>query len=125
MLALERRVLLRQDPGELAAERGPVEQVLHADADSPGPIGVRRSDTAARGADGRLRQARLHRSVERDVVRHDHVGVLADADPIHLDAARGEHLQFGDQRGRVDHHAVADDRRDVRDTARRTGPGGA
>ena len=48
------------------------------------------------------------------MVRHDHVGVLADADAVHLDTAAGQHVQLGDERGRVDHHAVADDRRNVR-----------
>jgi hypothetical protein len=42
------------------------------------------------------------------------VGVLADADAIHFYAPAREHVQFGNERGRVDHDAIADDRRDVR-----------
>ena len=59
-------------------------------------------------------EARLVALVERHVVRHDHVRAAADADLGHVDALGGEHVQLADQRRRVDHHAVADDRRDVR-----------
>jgi len=45
-------------------------------------------------SDRGLRQAGLHRSVEGDVVGHDHVGVLADPDAIDLDAPTGEHVQL-------------------------------
>ena len=42
------------------------------------------------------------------------MGVLADADPVNLYAPAREHVQLGDQRGRIDDDSVADDRRDVR-----------
>ena len=114
MLALQRGVLLRQDSGQFASERGSVEKVFHSDADAPGAVGVGRPDAATRGPHGRLGESGFHRSVQGDVVGHDHVGVLADANPVHLDAATREHVQFGDESGRVDHDPVADDRRDVR-----------
>jgi len=114
MLALQRGVLLGQDAGELAAQDRAVEQILHADADAPRPVGVRRPDAAARRPHRRLRESSLHRAVKGDVVRHDHVGVLADADPIYFDASAGQHVQFADQGGGIDDHAIADDRRDVR-----------
>ena len=59
-------------------------------------------------------EPRLVRPVEGDVVRHDHVRAAADADAGDVDAARGQHVELVDQRDRVDHDAVADDRRDVR-----------
>ena len=48
------------------------------------------------------------------MVRHDHVRAPADPDAFDIDAARGEHVEFGQQGRRVDHDAVADDRGDVR-----------
>ena len=58
--------------------------------------------------------ARLARAVEGHVVGHDHVRGAADAELVGRDAALGEHLHLGDQRARIDDHAGADDRRDVR-----------
>src|SRR5450759_4637113 len=63
--------------------------------------------------DGAMEARLAKAAVEGNVIRHDHVGVLADADPIHLDAAAGEHVQLRDQSGRIDHNTVADDRDDV------------
>ena len=114
MLALEGGVLLRQDAGQLAAKRRAVQKVLHADADPPRAVRVGGPDSPARGADGGVRQPGFHRSVEGDVVGHDHVGVLADTDPVDLEAAAGQHVQLGDERGRVHDDAVADHGRDVR-----------
>ncbi len=94
VLALEGRILLGQDPGQLASQRRAVEQVFHADADAPGSIRVGRPDAAPSGADGGSCQSSLHRAVQGDVVRHDDVRVLADANAGHLDAAAGEHVQL-------------------------------
>ena len=52
--------------------------------------------------------------VEGHVVRHDHVRAAADADLRHVDPAGDEHVQLADERRRVDHDPVPDDRRDVR-----------
>ena len=110
----EEQVLVHEGPGDALAEDGLVDQVLHPEAQAPGAVAVRGPDAAAGRAHLRVREAALVPLVERHVVRHDHVRAAADADLGHVDAAGGQHVQLADQRGRVDHHAVADHRRDVR-----------
>ena len=61
-----------------------VEQVLDADAQARGLVGVAGADAAPRGADLQLAELRLARVVEEHVVRHDQVRVGADPQ-----AARG------------------------------------
>jgi hypothetical protein len=75
----------------------------HARSAYAGPIPRRVVPTAA-----------FHGPVQRDVIRHDDVSVLADPDPVNLDAAAGEHVQLADECGGIDDHAIADNRGDVR-----------
>ena len=91
-----------------------VEQVLHAQAEPPCAVAVGRPDPAPGRPDLAGAQSSLVRDVQRDVVRHDHVGAAADPDARDVDPPRAEHVQLVDQRDGVDHDAVADDRRDVR-----------
>ncbi len=105
------------------AERRRVEQVLHPEAEPGGAIGVGRPDPAVRRTDLLAVEPGLHRPVERDVVRHDHVGVPADPDLGGVDPAGGEHVELADECFRVDHDARTDDAGDVRvEHARRGQP---
>ena len=110
----EEEVLVREDAPDALGEHRPIEEVLHPQPDPPGPVAVGRPDAAAGRADLRPAEAGLVAPVEGDVVRHDHVGAAADLDLRDVDAPGGQHVQLGDERRRVDDHAVADDRRDVR-----------
>ena len=85
-----------------------VEQVLHADAQARGLVGVAGADAAARGADLELAQPRLARRVEHQVVGHDQVRVGADAQPGEVDAAGAQVVELAGEHLRVDHDAVAD-----------------
>ena len=111
---VEDGVPLGQHAREPGAQDARVEQVAHADAGAPRPVGVGGADAATRGAQLRAREAGLGGPVEGDVVRHDHVRRAADADARGVDAALGEHRHLVDERARVDDDAGADDRRDVR-----------
>ncbi len=91
-----------------------VEEVLHPQAEPPCPVAVGRPDATPRRADLAGAQSRLVGDVERHVVRHDHVRAAADPDARDVDPARAEHVELVDERDRIDHHAVADDRGDVR-----------
>ena len=116
-LAAHRRqeeILVRQQPSEPLAEDLAIEQVFHAQAQPPRAIGVRRPDPAPGRPDSRGRQTRLVRLVQREVVRHDHVRTATHPDAGDVDAPLGQHVELGDQRQRVDHDTVADDRCDVR-----------
>ena len=62
----------------------------------------------------RVAQSRLVGDVEGHVVRHDHVRAAADPDAGDVDPARAQHVELVDEGHGVDHHAVADDRGDVR-----------
>jgi hypothetical protein len=85
-----------------------VEQVLDADAQPRGLVGVGGADAAARGADLQLAQARLARVVEQHVVRHDQVRVGADPQAGEVDPLRAQVVQLAREDLRVDHDAVAD-----------------
>ena len=103
---LEALGLHRRD--DLLLEDLLVEQVLHADAQARGLVGVARADPAPRGADLQLAELRLARVVEEHVVRHDQVRVGADPQSGQVDALRAQLVELGGQHLRVDHHAVAD-----------------
>ena len=112
--ALEQPVLVRQRALDPLAQHGRVEEVLHAQAQPPGPIAVAGPDPPTSRSDLGVAEPGLVGDVERHVVRHDHVGAATDPDARDVDAPRGEHVQLVDQGDRVDHDAVADDRGDVR-----------
>ena len=85
-----------------------VEQVLHADAQARGLVGVAGADAPARGADLQAAEFRLAGGVEQQVVGHDQVGVGRDPQAADVDAPRAQRVELVDQHLRVDHHAVAD-----------------
>ena len=85
-----------------------VEQVLDADAQARGLVGVAGADAAPRGADLELAELRLARVVEEHVVRHDQVRVGADAQAREVDALGAQLVELAGQHLRVDHDAVAD-----------------
>ena len=78
--ALEPDVLLGDRELDLLAQDLRVEQVLDADPDPRRLVGVRRPDAAAGGADLKVAELPLARTVERDVPRHDQVRVAGDED---------------------------------------------
>ena len=110
----EDQVLVRQRAGDALAQDRTIEQVLHAQPQSPRPVAIRRADATSRRPHLRARQPRLVRLIQGHVVRHDHVRAATDPDAVRRDAARGEHVELGDEGHGIDHDAVADERRDVR-----------
>ena len=111
----EQQVLVGQHALEPLAQDGAVEQVLHPQPEPPRPVAVGRPDPAPGRADlGRRRGApRCARS------RATWYGMITCA--LRLTRTRAtsmpravEHVELVDERHRVDHDAVADDRRDVR-----------
>ena len=100
---------LRLERGhDLLAQDRLVEQVLDADAEPRGLVGVAGADAAPRGADPELAQLRLARAVEQHVVGHDQVRVGRDLQAADVDAAALQPLDLVEQHLRVDHDAVAD-----------------
>ena len=85
-----------------------VQQVLHADAQAGGLVGVARADAAPRGADLQLAEPGLARVVEVHVVRHDQVRVGTDPQPGEVHALGAQLVQLTRQHLRVDHDPVAD-----------------
>ena len=107
-------VLLPQHQVELLPQDAGVEQVLDAD---PGPrdlVAVGRADAAAGRADPRAAQVPFGHLVQRPVVRRDQVRVGRDQELGAVHAAGGQAVDLVQQHLRVDHHAVADHRDDVR-----------
>ena len=111
VVALQQEVLLLQRRPDLAPQDLLVEQVLHADADARVLVHVARADAAAGGADLVLAELLLVGAVQQQVVRHDEVGVAADAQVVAADAAAAQRLDLTEQDVRVDDDAVADDAR--------------
>ena len=99
---------------EAGPERALVDEVLDAQADPQGAIGIGRADPAVGGADRVAAEAGLHRRVLGHVVGQDQVGIAADPDVAGVDAPLGEHVELGDQGRRVDDDARPDDAGDVR-----------
>ena len=85
-----------------------VEQVLDADAEAGGLVGVGGADAAPRRPDLQLAELRLARVVEQHVVRHDQVRVGADPQPGEVDALGPQVVELVGEDLRVDHDAVAD-----------------
>ena len=85
-----------------------VEDVLHADAEPHRLVGVAGADAPLRRADCELAETPLARLVDREVPRHDQVGVARDADLVGRATALREIVELGDQHLRVDDAAVAD-----------------
>ncbi len=110
----QEQVLVRKGAADALTEDGAVEEVLHAQAEPPGSVPIRGADAPAGGTDLGAVEACLVRPVKGDVVRHDHVRTAADPDATHVDPARREHVELGDEGDRVDDDAVADHRGDVR-----------
>ena len=76
---------------------------------------VGRADAAGGGANLALAPPRLAEHVELAVVRQDEVRPVADEQPaFHLDAEALQFVDLGEERRRVDDHAVADDTGDAR-----------
>ena len=109
VVALQQEVLLLQRGLDLAAQDLLVQQVLHADADARVLVHVARADAAAGGADLVLAELLLVGAVQQQVVRHDEVGVAADAQVVAADAAPAQGLDLAEEDVRVDDDAVADD----------------
>ena len=109
----EDRVLLAQDHVELLAEDLHVVEVLDAQADPRRLVGVGRPDAAPGGAQPLAAQVALRDRVELAVVGHDQVRVAGDLQLRRVDALRQQVVELLQEHPRVDHDAVADDRRDV------------
>ena len=107
------RVLLLQHHVELLAEDLGVEQVLYPEPHPRRLVGVGRSDTALGGAQLVLAQIPLGQLIQLVVVRHDQMSVAADQEFPRIDALGRQGVHLGQQHGRIDHHAVTDDRGDV------------
>ena len=114
---VERRVLLiRAQRQPLGLHRGDdllledllVEQVLDADPQARGLVGVAGADAAAGRADLQAAEFRLSREVQEHVVGHDQVRVGGDAQAADVHAPRAQVVELVDEHLRVDHDAVAD-----------------
>ena len=85
--AFQHDVFLRQSGLELLAEDLGVEDVLHPDAEARRLVGVRGTDSSAGRPDLELPEPPLAGRVDRDVPRHDQVGVSRDPEPGSRDSA--------------------------------------
>ena len=95
-------------------QRRRIGQVAHPDAAAADLVLVGRADAARRRADLPLAAARLAEHVELAVIRQDEVGPVADEQPaLDVDAEPLQLVHLGEQRRRIDHHAVADDADDA------------
>ena len=100
---VERRVLLERAQREaLGLHRGDdlllqdllVEQVLQADAEPRGLVGVAGTDPASRRTDLQAAELGLAGRVEQQVVGHDQVGVGGDAQAADVDAAGAQRVEL-------------------------------
>ena len=104
-------VLLLEVALELFAERLLLEEIDEADARPRHLVLVGRPDAAPRRPDLAFAAQALAREVDRLVVRHDQVRLVADLEArvVGQVAAGAERGQLRDQYLRIDHDAVGDD----------------
>src|SRR5581483_8833380 len=106
----EDEVVVVQHLAQLGGQALAVEQVADADGAAGDLVLVGGADATAGGADLVFAAGALARLVELDVVLQDQRAGLGDLEATaHRDAARLQALDFLDQAGHVDHHAVADE----------------
>ena len=106
------RVVVRQQPLDLAPERQQIGQVHDADSAPSHLVLISRTDAPSRGADAGERVRRIRGRIELLMQRQDQRGVLRDAQAFGRDLhpLRLEPVDLLDQRMRIDHHSVADHR---------------
>ncbi len=107
-------VLLPQCQVQLLAQDSGVEQVLHPDAGPRRLVCVGGTDATPGGADPGFAEIAFCHFVECAMVRHDQVRVGGDEQPLTGDPTFGEAFHLREQDLGIDHHPVADDRRDMR-----------
>ena len=114
--AAAQRVVMGQQPLDLAVEHLQVGQIHQPDRAPADLVLVGRADAAPGGADGALAGRLLARNVELLVQRQDQRGVFGDAQIVagDRDALLLQPVDLGDQRARIEHDAVADHRKLVR-----------
>ena len=102
-LVLELQGLLQPRPQGFGTE-----QIADPDAGAGRLVHIGGANAPAGGADGGVAFGRLLQPVQQDVVGHNDMGALADAEPVRGDALGGQARQLGQQGFRIHHHAVAD-----------------
>ena len=96
-----------------ASARG-VHQVADANAAASDLVLVGRADAARRRADLALAAPRFAEHVQLAVIRQNQVRLVADEQPVaDVDPESRQLLDLGEQRLRIDDHAVADDAHDA------------
>ena len=106
--AHEPQVLLGERDLDLLPQDLRVEDVLDADPEPHCLVGVARPDAAPGRADCELPEPALARLVDRQVPRHDQVGVAREVDLRGVLPAALELVEFSDQDFEIDDAAVAD-----------------
>ncbi len=113
-LGLEHRLQIGVFVGEISFELGgegfEINQVREAQAGSRDLVFVRRSDSETGGADRILAQSRLAGAVDRAMIRHYQVGVVAELEAALAvqERMRMKVVEFLDQGDGIDYRAVAD-----------------
>ncbi len=103
------------DRADERAVRRVVRQVADANAPAPDLVFVRRADAARRRPDLALAAPRFGQQFQFAVVRQDEMRLVAHEEPAgHVDPHRRQFIEFGEERHRIDDHAVADDARHAR-----------
>ena len=106
------RIVMREQSLDLAVERRAVGKIHQADRAAADFVLIGRADAAPRRADRRAALAIFARGVEFAVQRQDQRRVFGDAQIVRrdVDALLFQLGDFVDERVRVEHDAVADDR---------------
>ena len=108
-----KRIVMRQDAIDLGGKRLHVGEIHDADGAAANLVFIGRADTAAGGADlGAAVGGRVFaHAVQLAVQRKNEGGIVGDTQVFrgNLHALRFQTADFGDQRMRIDHDAIADD----------------
>ena len=110
--ARPQRVVMRQQAADAQVQRRLVREVGHADGAAAHLVFIGRADAAPGGADLGHADLPFPRAVKFTMDGQDERGVFRNQQVVgvHLDALPAQLVDFRQQRPRVQHHAVADDR---------------
>ena len=113
-LVQDRVLHLSDHEVDLLAHEDLLLEVADAEADAAHLVAISGADAAPGGSQPVVAAHALFEAVEDRVVAHDHVRALADDQVVGLQAALAQLLDLLQDHTRIDHHAVADDARDLR-----------
>src|SRR5205823_13778089 len=111
--AAPQSIMVGEQPLDLRSEGCEISEIIDPDRAPSDLVLVGRADAAPGGADLRIARRRLADLIELAMERQDERGIAGHAQAVARDfnALRLKPVDLADECPRIDHHAIADDRK--------------